>query len=662
VIYIRANGSVDPADAPIQREGDIYTLTEDIYGSIVVERDDVVVDGTGYVLHGTGKETGVKLSGRNNVTIENMEIEAFHTGVIISDSSNNKLYENNITNNLYSIRLYQSSNNSMSGNNITASVFISIWLENSSDIVLCRNNVFANWFGLAVQGSSRNVVNENEIAENDQDGISLYSSSGNTISGNKIVKNNGYAVQIYSSSGNTISGNKIVKNNGYAVQIYSSSDNAISGNVVSENGGGIDLRSSSNNLFSRNNITVNKGYGIIVSGSSQVISGNIIDGNEYNLDISGDLPSHSIDISNLVDGKSVYYLVNKKNMVINPSTHPQVGYLALINCINITVQGLTLKDNGQGLLISNTNNSKIEGNNITNNWEGIRLDSSSNNSVSENNITNNYEAIVLMSSSNNSVSGNNITNNSFGVDLPDSSNNSVIGNNITANNYTAITLLESGNNAIFHNDFIDNTKQVFDYAWENPDILPSINVWDDGYPSGGNYWSDYAGVDSDPGGIGDTPYIIDANNTDRYPLMAPISLFDAGVWNGIAYNVDVVSNSTVSGFYFNPDEGSFLRFNVTGEDGRTGFCRVTIPKDLLWVDDGWTIFVGGEPITDYKTIPDENYTYLYFTYNHTTKTVEIQGTHVIPEFTSFAILPLLMIFTIFAVASVKKRLPRKPQT
>jgi hypothetical protein len=57
-----------------------------------------------------------------------------------------------------------------------------------------------------------------------------------------------------------------------------------------------------------------------------------------------------------------------------------------------------------------------------------------------------------------------------------------------------------------------------------------VNTWDDGYPSGGNYWSDYAGVDLFSGpyqnqtgsdGIGDTPYFIRANNTDNYPLMNP---------------------------------------------------------------------------------------------------------------------------------------------
>jgi hypothetical protein len=66
---------------------------------------------------------------------------------------------------------------------------------------------------------------------------------------------------------------------------------------------------------------------------------------------------------------------------------------------------------------------------------------------------------------------------------------------------------------IYHNNFIDNTLQVYSFE--------SLNVWDDGYPSGGNYWSDYTGTDGNGDGIGDTPYTIDVNNIDHYPLVNP---------------------------------------------------------------------------------------------------------------------------------------------
>jgi parallel beta-helix repeat protein len=122
-----------------------------------------------------------------------------------------------------------------------------------------------------------------------------------------------------------------------------------------------------------------------------------------------------------------------------------------------------------------------------------------------NNITaHNYVGIWLDSSSGNSISGNNITDNDYGVYFGE---------------YGYVSV-GSFNNTIYHNNFRNNTKQVYDISWDYPqDIVPSINVWDDGYPSGGNYWSDYNGTDANHDGIGDTPYIIDANNTDNYPLM-----------------------------------------------------------------------------------------------------------------------------------------------
>jgi len=137
--------------------------------------------------------------------------------------------------------------------------------------------------------------------------------------------------------------------------------------------------------------------------------------------------------------------------------------------------------------------------------------------------------------------------------------------------------------------------------------------------------------------------------------MAPITVFDAGTWEWTNYNVDIISNSTVSDFSFNP-ETALIRFNVKGETGTTGFCRVTIPKDLLDAEDYWTVLVDGNQVT--STVKEEaNSTYLYFTYQHSTKTVEIIGTDAIPEFPSRIILPLFLIATIVVIVyrQIKKK-------
>jgi parallel beta-helix repeat protein len=308
------------------------------------------------------------------------------------------------------------------------------------------------------------------------------------------------------------------------------------------------------------------------------------------------------------------------------------------------VQNLDLNNNGQGVLLVQTENSTIRNNNITNNRWSVSLLFASNNTVSENSIVNSGSGIYLSESSTNTIYGNNIANNYFGINV-------------------YYVYEPSTNNAIYHNNFVNNTEQA------SLATLPSYaNFFDNGYPSGGNYWGDYAGVDVKNGlyqnetgsdGIGDIPRTIDANNTDRFPLMAPFSFFDAGTWNDTTYYVDIVSNSTLSHFYFNPDEGAFVAFwvNDENETETRGFCRVAIPISLLWVEDGWTVLYGSYPLSC-ETIAAENYTYLYFTYpvySSGWTTVSIYGTHAIPEFPSFPIMPLFTIATFLAVIVYKRK-------
>ena len=444
-IYIRADGSVEPSDAPISRVGDTYTLTDNIVdaapkfkSAIVIERDNIVFDGAGHKIQGRNAHDsiGINLSGRSNITIQNINIENFDRGILLWRSSNNNIYGNNITaNNSDGIMLVSSSNNSISGNNITA------------------NNLYGIW---------------------------LYSSSYNSIYGNNIANNKYYGIWLDYSSNNSIYGNNIANNEYYGIYLWYSSNNSLSGNVFIEDG-----------------VFVSDSYGNVV-------------------------------VDNLVNGRPLVYLEGVSDVVIEDA-----GQVILVNCNHIRVENLNLSHTTVGVELLKTTNTIISENNIANNRVGIWLERSSNyNSISGNNITNNWDGIKLYSSSNNNIYGNNITaNNGYGIWLERSSNNNIYGNNIT-NNWYGICFNNSPDNRFWHNNIIENTRQVYDYALVSPDIPPSINVWDDGYPSGGNYWSDYVGVDYCSGpyqnetgsdGIGDTPYIIDENNVDRYPLMSPWS-------------------------------------------------------------------------------------------------------------------------------------------
>lgn len=328
--------------------------------------------------------------------------------------------------------------------------------------------------------------------------------------------------------------------------------------------------------------------------------------------------------------------------IINLKIRSFYNGIFLLFSSNSTINENTVSNNtGHGIYGYHSSNNRILGNIITNNRCGVLFDyHSDHNIIDGNHIADNEWVVELSQSSNNTISGNTLMNNHFyGINLALSLDNAIHGNSIT-NNYYGILLDRSSNNFIHHNNFKNNSQQVYISA------LGYTNIWDNNVE--GNYWSNYTGVDLNNDGIGDTLHVLDAENQDRSPLMGTFNAFDAGTWNEVVYCVDAISNSTVSDFYFNPDGGAFIQFNVTGESETTGFCRVVIPRDLLWVENGWTVLVDNEPVAPTAT-EDIHYTYLYFTYNHSAKTVTIQGTDVILEFPSIIILQLFIVATTLVV-------------
>jgi len=364
--------------------------------------------------------------------------------------------------------------------------------------------------------------------------------------------------------------------------------------------------------------------------------------------------------------------VERDNIVVDGAgytlqgTGSEIGIYLLFRS-NVTIRDVTIRAFYLGIYMTDSSNSTISGNTVANNYdEGIYLSSSSNNTISGNNITNNRFGIYLNKAPNNSVSGNNITSSYHGIELEESSkcsiyennitnkgsmhtctkgiavgdssnNNSILGNTITASSWSGILLgfsynntisgnnitnsgwgveLWASSNRIYHNNFIDNAEQVHVH------FLGSANFWDDGFPSGGNYWSDYTGVDSDYDGIGDSPYVIDPHNKDNYPLMGMFSDFPITYEEEI-YDVTTICNSTISGFHFD-HANKIIDFDVTGSDGTVGFCRIMIPTILI--ESPYTVLVDGEEIS-YTELPISNIThaFLYFTYIHSIHHIRITG-------------------------------------
>ena len=182
---------------------------------------------------------------------------------------------------------------------------------------------------------------------------------------------------------------------------------------------------------------------------------------------------------------------------------------------NITVQRDNIVLDGVGFVVTST----VTGTETT---VGVDLSYRSNIRVTNLQVSGFVQGIHLLNSSGCTIIGNNITGNIDGIRIDNSTNNSFIGNNITANRH-GIHPYEG--NEFYHNNFVNSSDR--DVFFDSPN---NVDTWDNGYPSGGNYWSNYTGVDekkgssqSDAGsdGIGDTQQIISPNNTDRYPLIAP---------------------------------------------------------------------------------------------------------------------------------------------
>ena len=501
-------------------------------------------------------------------------------GIDITDGSNLLVTGNGGGHNAVGLHIAAVTTLDVMGNYFRNSNGLGFGLSNSADVRVDQNNFSSNGQGMILNQVSDVAVRGNIVLASPPNFVS--SDLTNVTFSNNTLDS---YVEFVRAANGSIADNRIGPG---TLDIVSSANLTVARNDVSgATAGGVILEASDHITAVGNNVS-----GIRMSSDTRVtLRGNRL--SQAGLVIDGvsraQYASHVIAPDNLVAGRPILYYRDCRGLVLDGV---QVGQLFVANCTDVSVahvdiadvpRGLTLAyvDGGSvvdsnvstasdaGVFLDTVTNTTFDnvsvrsnlwgilGQHLTNvtvrrsafadNWNAIYVTLATNVTLADsdvagkgvgagfyvqsgtgilaerNRIRNLGQGILLVSSTDVVVRANEISNNPTGEGITASSSyNSVITANNFTNNGVGVDLDSYTHDVVVHhNRFIGNAMSAFDAG--------SGNRWDDGYPSGGNIWSDYRGWDDCGGpnqdvcpgsdGLGDIPYPIPVSSADRYPLV-----------------------------------------------------------------------------------------------------------------------------------------------
>lgn len=598
-------------------QGDSFSVGPDI-----IELDNVQ-NGTVENVVGFGMAVGSGLVARtcSNLTVTNNSFDGDGYGVRLSGCHDIRVFDNDLTDNRYA----------------------GISLASSWDILVRDNNVHDNQDPNSYGG----------------DGVTLSDCSNITITHNNMTGNSGVGLWETTCSGVTISNNSFALNGWHR-----------SGLPLTRNATGIYIHRSTDTNLGENNLTgegvyiyheTEEEYTTISLNTSNTVNGDPIRFFRDSVGVRCEgIPTGQLIVINCSDVKVSGITIGPASvgMMIKHATDVEIADcrihgnmfngLELWDITNVTLSACNLSENAfqlvaeqftnltlsscgihgyGGVYLTRGDYANVSGNVFENpiSWafRGLSMSSANHLVVSGNNISGYMEGVHGEGCDDVVIEGNDVFDNEQGPGLWKCSHFLVVDNNLTSN-VVGLRLVNCAGGLVYHNNF--QSSQAIDYV--NTDTR-----WNESYPIGGNYWSDYAGTDERRGpaqdeigadGIGDTPYSIYMSAEDRYPLMrpanmpntVPVASFTA---EPLAGDVATVFQLNASGAWDKEDSIDVLE------------VRWDFEGDGIW-DTGWTTEMNashqfGAAGTYNVTVEVRDSGGLT-----NTSTVQVVVTYVIPEF------------------------------
>jgi len=521
---------------------------------IIIGADNITFDCNGHTIAGDnyGNDYGIYLANRNEVTVENCDIQGFQRGIFLNESNYNIILNDTVTTTTSNLCDADSCGNpsttecdavNPSYHTPTTGCTVNYWKTS------CDSYPGTMFFAIdpANAGTAPNPMH-------------VYDGNVYTVSATGLTGVSYKVILTYCQS------DTLEKRRGGSSAIYTISREETLG---LEGGYGIYLHESNHNILSGNTVTTTTIHNPCDAdplGKKDTTTCSIIgDGTATHTPASGCTINYCRFRCPNYGGTAYLYTTDGSISPASPYVETSITYNATVTGLKGVEYTITLvcpsgsgisKEYYNGFGYPNLEDSPQQVGSC-----GIHSYRSNHNNINGSIlIENKYDGIVLASSSNHNI---------------------IVGNTIERNKDDGISLIDSSNNSIYHNNFINNTNQVF---------TNSINTWDDGYPSGGNYWSDYNGTDLLHGpyqnltgsdGIGDIPYTIDVNNHDNYPLMKPYpwATHDVGI-------TSVTTSKTIIGQGYNVSISimTFNYGNYTENTNITIYANTTIIGEINSID------------------------------------------------------------------------------